>query len=414
MKLHRKTFVAGGAHTSYLGKFHPDFIWKGHPEFGKKDNPTIEQYLKTITDATLASTGVDPELIDKAYVANFAGECFINQGHLGAALAGSHPALAHKPIMRVEGACASGGLALVSAIDAIQAGFDAVLVVGAEIQNSANAKVGADYLARAAHYASERSIDPFTFPCLFAKRAKALYAAFGITEEDVAQLAVKAYNNANRNPFAHMRTVKMSLADALSSPKFLENPEYKDFLRVSGCSQVSDGASAVILLSEEGARKAGLLRDQLVEVLGYGHATGSLYQLEDELELTNTRKAAERLYADTGISAQDVQVAEVHDCFSVTEIMMYEALGFAARGQGVGLVREGATQIDGKIPVNTGGGLVAFGHPVGATGVKQALELYRQLKGQAGAYQVAGNPNIGVAANMGGNDRTAVVTAYRA
>lgn len=289
-----------------------------------------------------------------------------------------------------------------------------VLVVGAEIQNSANAKVGADYLARAAHYASERSIDPFTFPCLFAKRAKALYAAFGITEEDVAQLAVKAYNNANRNPFAHMRTVKMSLADALSSPKFLENPEYKDFLRVSGCSQVSDGASAVILLSEEGARKAGLLRDQLVEVLGYGHATGSLYQLEDELELTNTRKAAERLYADTGISAQDVQVAEVHDCFSVTEIMMYEALGFAARGQGVGLVREGATQIDGKIPVNTGGGLVAFGHPVGATGVKQALELYRQLKGQAGAYQVAGNPNIGVAANMGGNDRTAVVTAYRA
>lgn len=414
MKLHRKTYLAGGAHTQYIGKFHPNFIWKGHPDFGKKDNPTIEAYLKDITAAAFESTRVDPTLIDKAYVSNFTGECFVNQGHLGAALAGSHPALAQKPIMRVEGACASGGLALVNAIDAIQAGYDAVLVVGAEIQNSVNAKVGADYLARAAHYATQRSIDSFTFPALFAKRAKTLFAEFGITEEDIAHLAVKAYSNANKNPYAHMRTVKMSLQDAMSSPLFLENEEYKPFLRVSGCSQVSDGASAAILLSEEGARKAGLLRDNMVEVLGYGHATGSLYQLEDELELTNTRTAAERLYADTGLKPSDISVAEVHDCFAITEILMYEALGFATRGKGVGLVREGATNLDGKIPVNTGGGLLAFGHPVGATGVKQAIEMYRQLKGLAGDYQVKGNPSVGLAANMGGDDRTAVVTAYRA
>lgn len=414
MKLSRQTFLAGGAHSSFIGKFHPDFIWKGHPDFGKKDNPTIEQYLKNVTAAAFSNTGVDPELIQKAYVSNFTGECFVNQGHLGAALAGSHPALAQKPIMRVEGACASGGLALVSAIDAIQAGYDAVLVVGAEIQNTVNAKVGADYLARAAHYATQRSIDSFTFPALFAKRSKALFAAFGITEADIATLAVKAYANANRNPFAHMREAKMSFEEAMSSPLFLENPELKPFLRVSGCSQVSDGASAVILLSEAGAKKAGLNRADMTEVLGYGHSTGSLYQLEDELELTNTRTAAERLYAEVGLNPRDIQVAEVHDCFAITEILMYEALGFAPRGKGVELVREGKTGIDGSIPVNTGGGLLGFGHPVGATGVKQALELHRQLKGQCGDYQVKGNPSVGIAANMGGDDRTAVVTAYRA
>lgn len=414
MKLHRKTFVAGGAHTPYLGKFHPDFIWKGHPDFGRRENPTIEEYLKTVTAAAFQNTGVDPELIDKAYVANFTGECFVNQGHLGAALAGSHPALAQKPIMRVEGACASGGLALASGIDAIQAGYDAVLVVGAEIQNTVNAKVGADYLARAAHYATQRSIDPFTFPCLFARRSKALYREFGITDQDIATLAVKAYSNANRNPYAHMRTVKMTLEDALSSPLFLENPEYRDYLRVSGCSQVSDGASAVLLLSEEGARKAHRAKDQMVEVLGYGHATGSLYQLEDELELTNTRTAAERMYVDTGLTPQDVGVAEVHDCFAITEILMYEALGFAPRGRGVELVRDGSTRLEGRLPVNTGGGLLAFGHPVGATGVKQALEMWRQLLGQAGDYQVSSRPRVGVTANMGGDDRTAVVTAFRA
>ncbi len=414
MKLHRKTFVAGGAHTPYLGKFHPDFIWKNHPDFGKRNNPTIEDYLRIVTASALENTGIDPELIDKAYVSNFTGECFVNQGHLGAALAGSHPALQHKPIMRVEGACASGGLALVSGIDAIQAGHDVVLVVGAEVQNSVNAKLGADYLARAAHYATQRSLDPFTFPCLFAKRSKALYAAFGITDEDIAMLAVKAYSNANRNPYAHMRDVKMSFEEALSSPVFLENQEYRDFLRVSGCSQVSDGASALLLLSEEGARKAAAKGHQMVEVLGYGHATGSLYQLEDELELTTTKVAAQRMYRETGLTPKDVQVAEVHDCFAVTEILMYEALGFAERGKGVDLVRQGLTSLDGRLPVNTGGGLLAFGHPVGATGVKQALEIHHQLLGQADRYQVAGNPRIGIAANMGGDDRTAVVTAFRA
>lgn len=414
MKLHRKVFVAGGAHTQYLGKFHPDFIWKGHPDFGKRNNPTIEEDLRDVTALALSNSGVDPKLVDKAYVANFTGECFVNQGHLGAALAGSHPDFQHIPSMRVEGACASGGLAVVNAIDAIQAGFDVIYVVGAEIQNTVNAKVGADYLARASHYATERSLDPFTFPCMFARRAKAAFGAFGITDEDIARLAVKAYANANLNGYAHMKTFKMSFEDAMNSPVFLDNADYRDFLRVSGCSQVSDGATGMFLISEAGAAKLGLKTDSMAEVVGYGHATGSLYQLEDELALTTTQKAAARMYADTGLNPGDVGVAEVHDCFAITEILMYEALGFAERGKGVELVRDGSTTLTGRLPVNTGGGLLAFGHPVGATGVKQVLELAYQLTGKAGAYQVQNGAKVAVAANMGGNDRTAVVTALRA
>lgn len=414
MKLNRSTFVVGGACTPFIGKFHPDFIWKGHKDFGQRDNPTLEDYLKLVTASAAQATGVDMAQIDKAYVGNFVGELFSNQGHLGAALAGSHPGLQYKPIMRMEGACASGGLALVAAVDAIQAGYDLALVVGVEVQTTANAKVGADYLARASHYASQRSLDPMTFPALFARRAKVVREAFGITEEDIADLAVKAYSNANKNPLAHMRTVKMDREAALSSPLFLENPELNPFMRVSHCSQVSDGACAIIIASEAGLKKLGKARADVSELASYGHAAGSLYQVEDMLGLATTSVAARNAYQDAGISPTDVAVAEVHDCFAITEILMYEALGFAERGHGVDLVRNGATTLEGHLPVNTGGGLLAFGHPVGATGVKQILELHRQLKGQAGAYQVATRSGYGLAANMGGDDRTSVVTVLKA
>ena len=413
MKLHRKTFIAGGAHTPYIGKFHPDFIWKGHPDFGKRENPSIEDYISRVTKAVFDVTGIEPGRIDKGYVANFTGECFVNQGHLGAALAGADPALKGKPMMRVEGACASGGLALTAGIDAIQAGYDVVLVVGVEVQNTVNAKIGADYLARAAHYKTQRSLDPFTFPCLFARRAKEMYTKEGVTEEDVAKLAVKAYDNANRNEYAHMHTVKMTLENAMRSPLFLENEEYHDYLRVSGCSQVSDGASALVLLSEKGAKDVGRRLEDMIQVRGYAHATGSLYELEDLLDLTTTRKAATQLYAETALTPSDVDVLEVHDCFAVTEILMYEALGFAERGKGVELVRNEETTHKGRLPTNAGGGLLAFGHPVGATGVKQAIEMWRMMTGRADNYELAHTPKLGLTANMGGDDRTAVVAAYQ-
>lgn len=414
MKLHRKTFVAGGVSTPFIGKFHPDFIWKGHADFGKRENPSLEGHITNVTQQLFTQLGIDGTHVDKAFIGNFAGELFSNQGHLGAALAGAHPTLNNKPITRTEGACASGGLGVVGGIDAIQAGYDVVLCVGAEVQNTVNAKVGADYLARASHYATQRSIDEFTFPALFARRAKFLRQEWGITEEDLADVVVKAYNNANKNPLAHMRTVKMDRNAAMSSPLFLENPELKDYLRVSHCSQVSDGGSALLLVSEEGMKKLGLRRDDATQVLGYGHATGSLYDQTDPTELSTTRAAAERAYAAAGVNPGQVGVCEVHDCFAITEVLMYEALGFADKSRGIHLVRNGDVHLDGRIPVNTGGGLMAFGHPVGATGVKQLLEVHKQLKGNAGGYQVKNGATVGLTANMGGDDRTAVVTVLGA
>ena len=417
MKPARRVFVLGGAHSGFTGKFHPDFIWKGHPDFGKRSNPTLEEHLKKAIVDALEKTSVQASAVQKGYVGNFTGELFSKQGHLGAVAASAHPDLKYKPFARLEGACASGGLALVAGVDAIAAGCDVVLVAGAEVQTTVNAAEGADYLARAAHYATQRSIDPFTFPCLFARRAKAYRAEFGASEEDIARVVVKAYANANKNPHAHMQAVKMTLENARTAsdknPAFLENNAFREFMKVSDCSQVSDGASAVVLVSADGLRKVGKQAADAVELIAYGHATAPLDEAVDPLELSTTKHAASEAYRDAGIAPADVGVAEVHDCFAVTELLMYEALGWAAKGRGADLARKGETTLEGRIPVNTGGGLLAFGHPVGATGVKQALEIYKQIQGQSGAYQIPKRPQYGLAANMGGDDRTAVVTIYK-
>ncbi len=413
----RRSFVVGGANTAFIGKGHPDFIWKNHPDFGKRDNPGLEELLSSAVTQAFANTGVDPARIDRGYVGNFVGELFSKQGHLGAALAGTHPALALKPTMRVEGACASGGLALVSALDAIAAGADLVLVAGVEVQTNESARVGADYLARASHYRRQRGIDEFTFPALFGRRTRYYREKFGVTETDIGRAAVKAYKNANRNPLAHMKARKMDLETASAAsdknPCFLANPEYAPYIKMSDCSQVSDGASAIIVASEAGVAALGRSLADTVEIIGAGHCTASLYEDSDPTVLSTTAAAAQIAYARAGIRANELQIAEVHDCFTVTELLMLEALGFAAPGEAGALLRDGITDIEGSLPVNTGGGLVGFGHPVGATGVKQALELFRQMKGLCGAYQVANRPRLGVAANMGGDDRTAVVTVYR-
>lgn len=413
----RRVFVVGGSNTAFIGKGHPDFIWKNHPDFGKRTNASLRELLTRAVADAAAITGADLGLVDRAYVGNFVGELFVNQGHLGAALAGVAPALEFKPSMRVEGACASGGLAMCCAVDAIRGGADVALVAGVEVQTTASARVGGDYLARAADYERQRPIDDFTFPALFARRTKFYRERYGTTEREIAHAAVKAYANANRNPKAHMKAVKVTLEDAaasgVSNPNFLGNAELAPYLKVTDCSQVSDGASAMILASEEGLRKLGRAFSDVVEIIGLGQSTASLYVDGDPTSLDTTRRATAQAYAAAGVDAGQVDVAEVHDCFTLTEILMYEALGFAAPGKGARLLELGDTQIDGRIPVNTGGGLVGFGHPVGATGVKQVVEIWRQMKGQCGDYQIPRPARVGVTANMGGDDKTAVVGVYR-
>ena len=413
MALTRRAFIAGGAHTNFIGKHHPDFIWKKHPDFGQRENPTWEELLQQAVDGLLADTQVNPEDVDRLYLGNFTGELFVQQGHMGAALVGTHPAFAGKPSARLEGACASGGLALLAGLDAIAAGADMVLVAGVEVQTTVSAKEGGDYLARASHYSRQRSIDDFTFPALFARRAKAYREAFGVSAEQIDAVSVKAYTNASKNPQAHMKNVSMNSEKAARSPFFISNQEYHEFVKLSDCSQVSDGASAVLLVSERGLQQLKKSEADVVEVVGRGHAVESLYKDGDLTRLNTTALAVQKAYADANVGVDDIDIAEVHDCFAVTEVMMYEAAGFAKAGDGAHLAASGDTSIDGRIPVNTGGGLIGFGHPVGATGVKQALEIFRQMKGKCGEYQVPSTPKYGLTINMGGDDKTVVSLVIR-
>jgi acetyl-CoA acyltransferase len=417
MKPNRKVYVVGGDLTTFIGKNHPDFVWTKHPDFGKRENPTLEEMTTAAIQGALKKTGVPASAIQRGYVGNFAGELFSNQGHMGALAVRADEALYGTPFIRVEGACASGGLAVTSAVEALQAGLDVVMAVGSEVQTSVSARDGAGYLARASHWETERSIDEFTFPAMFARRAKVLKEQGVLTDEDIAHVVVKAYSNGNKNPYAHMRTVSYTLEQASAAsdtnPNFLGNEELKAHLKVSDCSQVSDGGAAIILATAEGLAKLGKKPEDCIELTSYAIATNPLGKVSDYTELETTAKAAAEAYKDAGLTPDAVQVCEVHDCFAVTEILMYEALGFAKKGEGKELARSGATAITGKTPVNTGGGLIAFGHPVGATGIKQVLEVFRQMKGQCGDYQIPTKPTVGVTANMGGDDRTSVVMTFK-
>ncbi len=409
MKPYRDTYIAAVSLTPFLGKGHPDFIWKGHPEFGQRENPDLEGFL-TLALTELFGSGFDPKLVTRGYVGNFAGELFNSQGHLGALVSRAIPELAGVGVGRTEAACASGGIALMSAAEAICAGHDVVLVAGAESQTTVRAREGADYLARAAHYTEERSIDEFTFPALFARRIKAYHEAYGLPLEELAHFTMKAMENARRNPLAHMTandwTFERAASGGDSNPQFLANEELKPYLKVSDCSQVTDGGAALLLASGEGLSKLGVDPNDAIQLRSYHLATNPLGRIEDPLRMDSAAAAFSRTFEDANLRLQDVRVAEVHDCFTIAELLMMEAMGLQEPGRGIEAVKSGTTHLTGALPVNTGGGLVGFGHPVGATGVKQAVEIFRQMKGLCGDYQLPSAPGVGVMANMGGDDRT--------
>ncbi|MDH5753171.1 MAG: hypothetical protein OEZ59_12245 [Deltaproteobacteria bacterium] len=408
----RTVYIAAQAITPFIGKGHPDFIFKGHPDFGRKNNPTLEEQMALALNSLFDGNRLDPSHVQRGYVGNFGGELFCNQAHLGAMVSRAEPRLAGVGMSRMEAACASGGVSIVAAVDAIQAGLDVALVVGAEVQTTVKARDGADYLARAAHYESERALDDFTFPALLTRRAKAYKEAYGLSDRDLARFSVKAYSNANRNPLAHMHKAHLTLEQAEKAsdenPNFLQNPELKPHLRVSDCSQVSDGAAAILLASEEGLSRLGLRPEQCVRISSYGMAANPLGMVKDFLFMDTVATAAAEALRDAALAPGDIQVAEVHDCFTIAELLMYEAVGWAQKGRGMELLNSGRTTLEGDLPVNTGGGLVGFGHPVGATGVKQAAEIFRQMKGLCGDYQISRDLGTGMTVNMGGDDRTVV------
>jgi len=387
-----------------------------HPH---KPRPGLQDYILEAGRAALQQIGGAAH-VDEAVIGNFMAARFCRQGHLAAFLPAVDEGLRYKPCTRTEGACASGGLAVYTGIKSILAETaEVVLVVGVEVQNTVKAVYGSDILAGAAHYAGERKKGhAFFFPAKFDERAAAYFTRYGQerTRRAMAKWYAQAIENARREPKAQEYHNKAPDLFALGmtppNPKvFLPN------LNVYDCSKVSDGASSLVLASEEGLTRMGIPRSRAVRVVGVGIAEGDITAPPPDLtELTTTRMAVAKAYRMAGVQAHDIGVCEVHDCFTISGLLSLEAAGFVGPGEAPDFVEGGETRLEGALPCNTTGGLIGFGHYTGGTGVRQVVDVWRQLTNNAGDCQVRFRPEkrLGMTINMGGNDKTVTVFIFAA
>ncbi len=377
-------------------------IGVGQSKFGELWDASFRDIVLSAGIEAIEDAGLEGREIEALYVGNMSGGRFLSQEHI-AALIADYAGLAelHIPCTRVEGADASGGLALRQAYLAVASGLhDIVIAAGAEKVTDIVDKA-MEILASGV----DREWEVFngaTLASLFAMMARLHMDMYGTRAEDLAMVSVKNHRNAVKNPKAQFRR-EISIDVALNSP-YVAEP-----LRMFDCAPISDGAAAVILASEEVARK---YTDTPVFISASSQATDyiALSSRKDFTRMDAVVFAAREAYRKAGIGARDIDVAEVHDSFTIAEIMAYEDLGFAEKGKGAELIREGVTEIDGDLPVNTSGGLKACGHAAGATGIRQAVEITLQLRGDAGERQV--DAERGLALNIGGTGATAVVTIF--
>ena len=331
------------------------------------------------------------------------GESYEHQGHTGPTLA-DWTGLLPKPAVRLESACASSGAALRTGIQAILSGMHKVVMVGGveKMTHRTTAEV-TEFLAMASDMPFEQW-NGLTFPGLYALMATAHMHEYGTTEEQMARVAVKNHHNGTLNPKAHMQ--KEITVEKVMGSKVIAWP-----LKLYDCSLITDGASCLILTHPDLAKR---FTDSPVHVIGSGQASDAigLYEREKLTSLKAARLAGQEAYRMAGVEPKDLDVVEVHDCFTIAELIAYEDLGFCGSGKGGNLIEEGTTELGGKLPVNPSGGLKSKGHPVGATGTAQAYEIYLQLTGQAEERQVEG-AEIGLSHNVGGSGATASVHIYR-
>ena len=357
----------------------------------------VEAGIKAIQDANLPG-----DRIDGGYVGTMASGSFIGQEHIGALIAdymGLNPA----PITRVEGACASGALALRQGFMAVASGIHDIVVVGGVEKMT---EVGGNHVSDVLGGAGDQEWELFhgaTFPGIYALMARRHMHEYGTTEEMMAAVAVKNHKHGVHNKYAQFQS-EITI-DTVMKSKVVSNP-----LKMFDCSPVSDGAAAVVLAPLDSATS---YTDKPIEILTSAQAsdTLALHSRKTLTGLNATKVASEKAYRRANLAPKDIQLAEVHDCFTIAEIMAIEDLGFFEKGQGGPATLEGRTAIGGEIPVNTSGGLKACGHPVGATGIKQAIEITWQLRGEAQGRQVK-DAEIGLTHNVGGSGATAVVHLY--
>jgi acetyl-CoA C-acetyltransferase len=374
----------------------------GHGKFGVRSDASLRELTFEAIKACLDDAGFPLKEVD-SMVTGIAGDEFSFSLQPSAQVhdyIGFYP----KPNFRVEGACATGSMALRTGWMNVASGLaDVVLVVGVEKMTEVPTSVATDIMGRGGDAIWEY---PFgtTFPGYYAMIAQAHMAAFGTTEEQMAMVAVKNHYYGSLNPFAHMQK-EITLDKALTS-FIVAYP-----LKLYDCSLITDGAAAVLLASEERAKR---ISKKPVWMVGLGLATDTM-RISERNSLTSiqaVREAAKTAYKMAGIGPTDIDLATVHDCFTIAEIVAYEDLGFCEKGEGGKLIEAKETYVNGKIPVNVDGGLKSKGHPLGATGVSMAIEITKQLRGDAGERQVK-NAEIGLAHNVGGTGQVVAVHIFR-
>lgn len=386
-----------------------------------------KQSREIFTEAALEAVksvdnGFNLKETEALYLGYFSSDNFEKQAHTSALMAdwlGINPI----PTARIEAACASSGAAINMGIMAISSGmYDVVMVGGVEKMRTLGTGDVTDTLAMAADASYEVAVG-YTFPGLYAAMAAAHFKKYGSKWEQLADIAIKNHENGKKNPKAQYQETIMEIALKLGERKgisfgdemgFLQsdlNAMVAEPLRLFDCCPISDGAASVILASEDVAKK---YTDTPVWVAGMGQAsdTMALHDREDITTLKATKIASRQAYEMAGIKAKDVSLACVHDCFTSAEMFASEDLGFFKPGEGGKAASEGRTALDGDKPINTDGGLKAKGHPVGATGAGMVVEMFKQLRGEAGEHQVA-DPKYGLAHNVGAAGATVTLQVYR-
>lgn len=373
----------------------------GSTKYGKLDESIIEIALTASVDA-IESAGISPEDIKAGYISNVFGVAD-KQVHMAPVIM-SNLGLSHVPGLTIESACGSGSVMFREAFANIRAGFyDCVLALGVEKVTHTGTNQSTTLFSYCSDFFYEGG-NGASFPGLFASIARAYMTKYKADEEDLANVAVKNHENGLLNPKAHVRK-RITVEDVLNSP-VVASP-----LKLYDCCPFSDGASAVILCNERFAKKSG---KPYIKVIGSGRggSPAAVQGRKDISTIPGTVIAADQAYKMAGISPHDVNFAEVHDCFTIAEIIDVEDLGFFQKGKAAREIRDGATSRKGRIPINPSGGLKSKGHPIGATGIGQIVEVFEQFTGQAGERTIK-NAEIALTHNFGATGASAAVHIFK-
>jgi acetyl-CoA C-acetyltransferase len=383
-------------------------IGVGNSKFGVRTDVTISELAFEAVKPSLEDAGLAASDIQFVALGSVGAGAWYEE-LLPAVVISEYCGMTRAGLVRCEAACASGSAAFFTAYSAIASGqAEIAMALGAEKMREIDNATSMEWIGRAGYYLWEFHNFGITFPAYYALYARAHMAKFGTTEEDLALVAVKNHKYAAMNPIAQLRN-RITVDDVLSS-MVIASP-----LKLYDCCPLTDGSSSVILASEDKVKELKIETPIWVAGIGYSSGTANLSRRPDFVGLEASALASQRAYKAAGITSNQLDVAEVHDCFTIAEIMAYEDIGLCKKGEGVKLLRDGQTEIGGKIPVNVDGGLKAKGHPIGTTGCSMIYELTKQLRGEAveKTRQVPLKNYIGLAHNVGGTGHYCYVTILK-